>query len=362
MSWQRGDGSRVTFELSGGSYVATGDVASRLERLADGSGVPAGWRTTTDVDDQIQLYDAAGRLLSIATRDGKARSLSYSDGNGGVLYNPASTVAPVSPLGFSAPSCAIAHPAITGGGSGAERAEGSARDAAVRDRRVRQASPFPVPLPQWAFRCSRSCAHRDRPRGRRVSYEYDGPSGGCVNGVGGGCNKSNLTKIAFPDGTARTYFYNEVAQINNGAACPFSPSLGAGLGNLPGHLTGIVDENGVRFASWTYSCMGLATSSEHAGGVNRYTASYPGDRIGASSSTVVTDPRGSARTYNFQTDAGPAAEHKPCRPDGAAVRRRPQQTFDANGNVASRTDWNGNRTNYVLRPHAGTSRPRAPRA
>ena len=35
---------------------------------------------------------------------------------------------------------------------------------------------------------------------------------------------------------------------------------------FPNLLTGIIDENGVRFATWTYDSLARATSSQHAGG------------------------------------------------------------------------------------------------
>jgi YD repeat-containing protein len=346
VSWRRGDGSKVTFELSGGSYAASADVAGRLERLAGSGGVTTGWRTITETDDVTNLYDAAGRLLSIEARDGKARRLSYSDGAGGILYNPASTVSPASPIGFTAPSCSIPHPAVSGGGSGPGGlviplgALLCVTDAFGKQMHLQYRNAGGM------FEASGRLMTLVDPAGASYAYEYDGPSGGCVGGAGGGCNRSNLTRISYPDGHSRTYFYNELAQINGGSACPFSPSSGANLGGFPGLLTGIVDENGTRFASWTYNCMGLATSSEHAGGVDRYTVSYPGDRVGGATSTVVTDPRGSARTYAFQTVQGLPRNTGLTGPAGPQFGAA-AQTFDANGNTASRTDWNGNRTNYA---------------
>ena len=44
--------------------------------------------------------------------------------------------------------------------------------------------------------------------------------------------------------------------------------------NLPFALTGITDTAGIRYASWEYSDEGLAISSEHAGGVDRYEFDY----------------------------------------------------------------------------------------
>jgi YD repeat-containing protein len=80
--------------------------------------------------------------------------------------------------------------------------------------------------------------------------------------------------------------------------------------------------------------------SERAGGASRITLTY------GSNSAAVTDAFNQTRTYSYQSIqssarntgiAGPA-----CPTCGPA-----SQTYDANGNVASRTDWNGNRSNYT---------------
>nr|WP_235514192.1 RHS repeat-associated core domain-containing protein [Acidovorax sp. Root217] len=82
-----------------------------------------------------------------------------------------------------------------------------------------------------------------------------------------------LTGVQQADGTNLQYVY---------------ASPGAGI---PALLTGIVDENGVAFASYTYDAEGWATSTQKAGGVERY--SVP-------SKTEVIDPLGTSRSYNHR--------------------------------------------------------------
>jgi len=153
---------------------------------------------------------------------------------------------------------------------------------------------------------------------------------------------TRLETVSYPDATPtdtsddprRVYLYNEAPRINGGAACPLRPS------GLPYHLTGIIDENNTRFASWTFDCAGRALSSEHAGGVERIDLSYDG-----AGNTTATDAFSQSRAYFFTNFHGvgknsgisgaPAPEAGPAG-----------QTFDTNGNVASRTDWNGNVTTY----------------
>ncbi len=63
----------------------------------------------------------------------------------------------------------------------------------------------------------------------------------------------------------------------------------------PQLLTGITDERGVRYATWTYNDNGQAISSEHAGGAEKYTFEYlPNNQ------TRVTNPLGKSALYTFQ--------------------------------------------------------------
>ena len=63
-------------------------------------------------------------------------------------------------------------------------------------------------------------------------------------------------------------------------------------GTFPSHLTGVLDENGVRYATYAYDTQGRAQSTEHANGVERYTLSFNGD-----GTTTVVTPLNETRTY-----------------------------------------------------------------
>jgi YD repeat-containing protein len=54
-------------------------VTEHLERLTE-AGVFTGWRYTT-AEDEVEVYDAQGRLVSIADRAGLSQTLAY-DGQG----------------------------------------------------------------------------------------------------------------------------------------------------------------------------------------------------------------------------------------------------------------------------------------
>ncbi len=104
-------------------------------------------------------------------------------------------------------------------------------------------------------------------------------------------------------------------------------------------LKGIVDENGNRFATWTYDQFfnyPQATSSQLAGGANLTTVNYGSDGLG---SPTVTYPLGEQDVY-----LGFGRIEEIDRVGTAAVRTF---TYDSNGYVASQTDWNGNLTTFV---------------
>lgn len=155
------------------------------------------------------------------------------------------------------------------------------------------------------------------PDGGAITFAYDD----LTSTVG----LERLASVTYQDGSTRHYLYNESG---------FAPNTNRQL------LTGIVDENNNRFATFTYSTNLQLTSSYHGTGADAVSLSY------SSGSTSVTDALNTSRTYAFQsiqsvlrqtTVSGPVCPS--CGP--ASV------TYDTNGNPASQTDWNGNPTTYA---------------
>lgn len=167
------------------------------------------------------------------------------------------------------------------------------------------------------------------PYGRKLSFTYD--ANGRINGMtdpAGGVfaysydANNNLASVTYPGGGTRTYHYEVAA----------SPHV----------LTGISDENGNRFATWAYDAQGRAILSEHAGGADRTQIAYNSD-----GTTSVTDALGTTRTYRFKTVLGVAKSAGLDQPAGAGCGPAASQIdYDANGNVASRTDFNGVKITY----------------
>lgn len=137
-------------------------------------------------------------------------------------------------------------------------------------------------------------------------------------------NGGNLVGVAYPDGTSRTYHYEDP--------------------RFPQALTGITDENGSRYATWTYNSYGRAASSEHAGGVDHVGVDHGlGDSL--NSAVVVTDARQVKRTYSFDHTnlvARVSRVSPACDKCGLPATTE----YDSNGNRFRTTDYNFQQTEY----------------
>lgn len=133
---------------------------------------------------------------------------------------------------------------------------------------------------------------------------------------------NTLLSVVYPDSTSHTYLYENTA--------------------FPHALTGLLDENSVRFATWTYDSNGLATSSEHAGGVEKITVVYDITH----GATSVTDARNGTRSYAYKTAFGVAHTKQADKPTPSGTASR-AWTYDANGNSSSTTDYAGTTTTFT---------------
>lgn len=161
------------------------------------------------------------------------------------------------------------------------------------------------------------------PANASYAYEYD--------------DYDNLTKVSYPDGASRTYVYNETDKV--------------GPGKATNTLTGIIDENGERFATFRYYG-GAAISTEHAGGVDQYTVSY------SPSMARVREPLGAVKRYMIVPIAGKLRNRAQYRPGTAGVEVSSWTDYDASGNVVRTKDFNGRITTraYDLARNLETSR------
>ena len=96
------------------------------------------------------------------------------------------------------------------------------------------------------------------PDSSQILYAYD--------------TNKNLTAVTYPDTTVRTHHYELMDQAVN-------------------LLTGVTDESNVRFSTFSYEASARAKSTEHAGGVNKYTFTW------SNGDPTVIDPLNQSRVY-----------------------------------------------------------------
>ncbi|MFT3930869.1 MAG: RHS repeat-associated core domain-containing protein [Spongiibacteraceae bacterium] len=297
-----------TYNYTAAKWKSDADITSTLVQLPNSTG----WRYVNTDNDDTELYDNAGKLLSITSRAGYSQQLIYTDGTNG--------------------TAAGSH------GGYVLDANGNATTTALPvGLLLNVVDSFGRTL-SFGYNNFNYVVKMTTPNGGVYRYSYDTATT---------ANGGNLLSVTYPDNTTRSYVYNET--VNTSGA------------SLPNALTGIVDENSNRFGTYKYDTTGRAISSEHAGGVEKSTLSYNTDANGNITSTVVTDSLNTARIYSFTTILGVTKSTGVSQPCSSGCGAASATTYDANGNVSSKTDFNGNVTNYVydLTRNLETSRTEA---
>jgi len=143
---------------------------------------------------------------------------------------------------------------------------------------------------------------------------------------------SNLISVIYPDNTPASNGDNPTRQYEYNDP------------NFASLLTGIVDENGNQFANFGYDAEGRAIFSEHSGGAERVDLVYNAD-----GTTTVTDSAGASNIFTFDiVSFVPKTVGITGGQCGSGCSSQGQdQTYDANGFLASRTDFEGNVTNFI---------------
>jgi RHS repeat-associated protein len=157
------------------------------------------------------------------------------------------------------------------------------------------------------------------------------PAGGSIQYAYDSAGHGNLITVTYQDSSTRAYTY------------------GGAYGNM---LTSIFDEASVAYDNWTYTNYDQeVASTQLAGGVGAYsfTYTYSSPTWGPTGSATVVDPLGQSRTYGQQLMWGsyyPTSTSVSCPGCGESS----SLSYDAYANVTSRTDFNGNVTNYSYDP------------
>jgi len=305
----RDDGNTAYFTKTTGqsNWLSESDSQNRLDEIKDINGVRIGWTQYVANNDETEQYSAKGKLQSITKRNGLIQTIVYSDGTDGVA---------------------------SGSGGFVLDANGTQTAALLRaGLPLRVVDSYGRHI-QFGYDVINRLVKLVDAAANVIFYSYDPAN-------------NNLLSITYPDGKLKQYLYNESAYTSGTS--------------LPNALTGIVDENGIRFVTYTYDANGRAIDEFFPianNSVNHYQLQF--DASGLQS--TVTDPLGTARTYNFTNVLGVLKLTGQSQPGGAGCGASASAvTYDPNGNVASRTDFNGTKTtfSYDLSRNLETSRTEA---
>lgn len=161
---------------------------------------------------------------------------------------------------------------------------------------------------------------------------------------------NSLASVATPDGTTITYGYTASTGGKNltSVTYPTSPSTSLtyvyGSPTLYNALTEVIDENGNNYLSWTYDSQARALTSTVGTGSNAETTTFSY----GTGTTTVTNALGVTDTYtltplvNMQKITG--ISRAATSTTAAATE---SFSYDSNGFMSSKTDWNGNQTTFV---------------
>lgn len=278
----RDHGAYRHFRLVAGVWTARTDAKEILTELTDGSGTRTGWRLITAEDD-TEDYDAAGRLLSIATLNGLRIDISYSNAS------TSTTVAPYAGLPILIEDGLGRYFTLT------YDSRGKLSQVTTQD-------------------------------GQIYGYRYEP-------------HYSRLSHVDYPDQSTRGYLYNEAGLVGY---------------NRPAWdlLTGIVDENGQRFATYKYNTQGAAYEEWHGSANANYlkvefVTGFSQD-LGIAS---YTDALGLKRTKRFQDVNGAYRLTRLDQPSCAGAGCTPtthstSTTYDSKGLRDLVTDFRGTVTDY----------------
>lgn len=166
------------------------------------------------------------------------------------------------------------------------------------------------------------------PSGRSLTFAYDAQGrvssitapDGAITQYAYNAN-GMLTTVTWPDNTTRQYVYDDT--------------------RFPTALTGVIDEAGVRYATYAYDDQGRAITSELTAGADRYQFQYQ-----ANGQTTVLTPDGGSSVYSFLKQNGvllPTGVSAPCPTCGNTAL---STSYDSNNNATSKTGYDGSTTSY----------------
>lgn len=157
--------------------------------------------------------------------------------------------------------------------------------------------------------------------------------------------QNNIASVSVSGAGTVQYGYNsaqQLSQVTNLDSTTQSYTYDPRFTNA---LTGIIDENGITYSTWTYDSYERGTQTQEAGSVNTVNLTY-----NSNVSVTATDALGATRTFSY-TRVGDI--NKVAAISGSqcpTCQESASTTYDNDGWVASRKDYNGNLTCYANDP------------
>lgn len=186
--------------------------------------------------------------------------------------------------------------------------DSSGRVSTVTNYAVYNTNASPTVLVQFTYDALNRIQTMTNPAGGIYTYNYDAAG--------------NLVSVVYPDNTSVQYLYEDA--------------------RFPHAMTGVIDEDGNRYATWTYDSQGRANSSQNAGGANSTSITYNVD-----GSADVTEPTGLVRHLIFTVIDGKSLLTSTSAPCTECDDKSAAISYDASGFVSSKTDFEGNVTQYT---------------
>ena len=307
------DGTVVRFGLSPLQPLSADTRTTIVETTATADG-QVRWTITALNEARIDQFDYSGRILQRRFADGRSVRFTYIDANGARV--PA-----------TAPACQMLVNGMPVSSEATRSTLQCVTDDYGRQLNFRYAAPV---VDGFAIRAN--LLQMIDPAGNVYQYAYDEATS---NPVPGRPPVYNLTSVMYPDGYRLLYHYNEPANTANA--------------QLVNALTGVSEvvptTQPFRLSTFKYDTQGRAIYTERAGGINAYSVNYAVPRR----ETVITDPLGTQRRYTFTKLLGVERVTGSTQPAGAGSGACADAlAYDANGNVSSRIDFNGNKTCYAF--------------
>ncbi|MCD2341827.1 hypothetical protein LRH25_15910, partial [Ideonella azotifigens] len=170
------------------------------------------------------------------------------------------------------------------------------------------------------------------PNGAVVNYSHRStPSSGVIDPTTGSSGVVP-SSVIYPDLNTKNYYWNEPEHVSGDWYRAPSANL----------LTGVVDEDGKRFATYKY-IDSRAADTFHGDGVERWKIDDPRNLdMGLSGVVHVNSPLNSNIDITFNNDGLPVSRTQPGGSGCAAADS--QLVYDANSNIVNRLDFSGKRS------------------